>query len=175
MVHNRLLVIWLSRELVSPLTALPQGCCKGGQSPPAFLLTAVKKGFKVWFNTQKVKSPGRHDQMETFCRTHPSSLEKHSLNAQQGFGCQAGLTQKLQCLGDPQNVLQGQRGVTSGSMQINNSQESRSEPTVLRMHSHHQKCQPAAGSPQTYRLSRLADLYSMAIIRSLSFTKHSLQ
>jgi hypothetical protein len=27
----------------------------------------------------------------------------------------------------------------------------------------------------TYRLSLLADLYSMAIIRSLSFTKHSLQ
>lgn len=41
--------------------------------------------------------------------------------------------------------------------------------------SHHHERQPDAESQQTYRLSRLADLYSMAIIRSLSFTKHSLQ
>lgn len=43
------------------------------------------------------------------------------------------------------------------------------------MHAHHHQSELAAESQQTYRLSRLADLYSMAIMRSLSFTKHSLQ
>ena len=43
MVHNRLLVIWLSRELVSPITALP---CLLGRGPEStcFVLTTVKRG-----------------------------------------------------------------------------------------------------------------------------------
>lgn len=85
MVHNRLLVIWLSRELLCPITALPHLCCEGGHNRAHGSKQRFEDGACPWFCAERVKSVSWHGQVETWM-PHPYPLEKPFLKAQWAWG-----------------------------------------------------------------------------------------